>query len=470
MRIRDMISIGIDYVILGIMALVVLLIAYIVIYKVILKEKKELDKKKSCIWAMLIFYFILVFGATLGSRGGWELGYNLHAFSSYKSAWANESKTEAQHLVLNIVMFVPFGFLMPVALKKCEKWWVTYVVGFCASLFIELLQFVTRRGACDVDDIINNTLGAMIGYGLIRVLLVITKKKKGKRTLVFLQLPLLVTVGVFAVAFALYSGKELGNLSSNYNHKVNMKNIEIVPSEECTTERRNAYVYKATVGTREDTLNVAKSFFALVGATVDESQNDVYDNTVVYKSEGGGYSIWVNFDGLTTWYTNFELSHGTGEPQKGLARDEVSDILSGYDISIPTEAIFEEMENGNYSFEANMLNMDGYILDGSLICTIIDNQIASLHNNLVTCTPYKEYEIISEKEAYEKILKGEFRGAISSDEKVTYNIKTVQISYEMDSRGFYQPVYKFLLEKTFDDEVYEESIRVPAIANKRERK
>lgn len=67
-------------------------------------------------------------------------------------------------IILNILLFVPFGYLLPLIWHKADRWWRILLLGFSASLIIELLQLVTRLGYADVDDLINNTFGAMIGW------------------------------------------------------------------------------------------------------------------------------------------------------------------------------------------------------------------------------------------------------------------------------------------------------------------
>ena len=68
-------------------------------------------------------------------------------------------------LGLNAVMFAPFGFLLPVLWRGCRKWSVTTLAGFLLSLTIEVLQMFCFR-ATDVDDLLMNTLGALLGYFL----------------------------------------------------------------------------------------------------------------------------------------------------------------------------------------------------------------------------------------------------------------------------------------------------------------
>jgi glycopeptide antibiotics resistance protein len=60
----------------------------------------------------------------------------------------------------NIIFFIPFGFLLSGNVKDWKK---VVVIGFCSSAFIELTQYVTARGLAEIDDVISNTLGVVIG-------------------------------------------------------------------------------------------------------------------------------------------------------------------------------------------------------------------------------------------------------------------------------------------------------------------
>lgn len=67
---------------------------------------------------------------------------------------------------LNILLFIPFGFLLPIISKRFRSLWLTTVIGFIFSAGIETMQYITGRGLTEVDDVINNTAGAMVGYML----------------------------------------------------------------------------------------------------------------------------------------------------------------------------------------------------------------------------------------------------------------------------------------------------------------
>jgi glycopeptide antibiotics resistance protein len=60
---------------------------------------------------------------------------------------------------------VPLGFLLPLLWKRFEKMRLTLLFGFLLSLAIEIAQLLTHR-ATDIDDILMNTLGTIIGYYL----------------------------------------------------------------------------------------------------------------------------------------------------------------------------------------------------------------------------------------------------------------------------------------------------------------
>lgn len=71
-------------------------------------------------------------------------------------------------LLGNIVMFLPIGFF-PRLLWRRWSWWKSLLTGFFASVTIELVQLFTVRST-DIDDVILNTLGALLGWALARLL------------------------------------------------------------------------------------------------------------------------------------------------------------------------------------------------------------------------------------------------------------------------------------------------------------
>ena len=66
-------------------------------------------------------------------------------------------------VILNVLMFVPVGVCCKNLIKNK---YVMFVVSVALSLFIEINQFVFRRGVFEIDDVICNTIGALIGYNI----------------------------------------------------------------------------------------------------------------------------------------------------------------------------------------------------------------------------------------------------------------------------------------------------------------
>ncbi len=71
------------------------------------------------------------------------------------------------NIIGNIVVFIPFGFLGIVfeKLKKAKFLFPIFILGIST---LEFLQFITRRGYAEIDDVILNTMGVAIGFWVYR--------------------------------------------------------------------------------------------------------------------------------------------------------------------------------------------------------------------------------------------------------------------------------------------------------------
>jgi glycopeptide antibiotics resistance protein len=77
--------------------------------------------------------------------------------------------TAYNNLTGNIIAFVPIGFLAPLILNNSRKFTNTFLIAFIICLSIELLQFVFNLGIFDIDDLILNVLGAVIGFIIYKI-------------------------------------------------------------------------------------------------------------------------------------------------------------------------------------------------------------------------------------------------------------------------------------------------------------
>ena len=105
-------------------------------------------------------------------------------------------------MVLNIIMLIPFGVFLPVYFAKFRKLLPTVLAGVIMSLTMEVLQLFTFR-ATDVDDLIMNTLGTLLGY-FIGALIVRRADKKEKEGRDIVKLVAMVTISIMVVFFIIY--------------------------------------------------------------------------------------------------------------------------------------------------------------------------------------------------------------------------------------------------------------------------
>lgn len=78
--------------------------------------------------------------------------------------------------ILNIVLFIPLGFFLPLLYYRYNHISKVLLTGFLFSLSIEIVQMF-GRGATDINDLITNTVGASFGYFIYRLLSMLTREK-----------------------------------------------------------------------------------------------------------------------------------------------------------------------------------------------------------------------------------------------------------------------------------------------------
>ena len=78
----------------------------------------------------------------------------------------------------NVVMFIPTGIILPIVYKKLDRFWKVAAVGALISFCTEILQLPFGSRASDVDDLIMNTLGVIIGYGIYALIRSLIKTKR----------------------------------------------------------------------------------------------------------------------------------------------------------------------------------------------------------------------------------------------------------------------------------------------------
>lgn len=148
------------------------------------RRLRILGKILFVLYILFVFYF-LIFSDWYGRTGEMqEYHYNLVLFKEIKRFWNYRGQLEAfatfTNLFGNIVIFLPFGFFMPMA-SKYRSFWATAVNSLALSLLVETFQLLTKVGCFDVDDLVLNTLGGILGYITFMICNTIRRRYNAKR-------------------------------------------------------------------------------------------------------------------------------------------------------------------------------------------------------------------------------------------------------------------------------------------------
>ena len=184
--------------------IIVFILIWLCIAHFTLEAKHHKLLSKIILISIIAAYITFVLYMTLINRSMRNaIDYNLDLFWSYKDMLRVPGNYYFKEIVLNIALFVPFGFLPSMLFKKLDSIKVIVLLAFIFSLFIETSQLVFKVGLFELDDLFDNTLGAVIGYGIFYSLdsLVTNKKEKVKRFVVGLIPFIVVSVFFMAIFF-----------------------------------------------------------------------------------------------------------------------------------------------------------------------------------------------------------------------------------------------------------------------------
>jgi len=143
---------------------------------------KSKQRKWFVLCALCAEYYFLVLSSTVICRT--EViaeRIKLIPFYKYPDIWNKvDHPRDLMEVLLNVVLFIPIGLLLGGACRK-YKWWQIALVGCGLSFTIELLQLITARGLCETDDLVHNTLGCLIGYGVYRLIEISVKMFRNRK-------------------------------------------------------------------------------------------------------------------------------------------------------------------------------------------------------------------------------------------------------------------------------------------------
>lgn len=152
---------------LAAVVLILLLTVGWLAWKGICRNKHELSVPATVIFGV---YLVALLWITLLSRDGSNNTKVLFSMDKLGRFLRTGEVGEFGHVLLNILMFIPLGFLLPMLCRgRLDRVLYVLAVGLWMTATIESIQYLLVIGQCDLEDVIGNTLGSIAGYGLQRL-------------------------------------------------------------------------------------------------------------------------------------------------------------------------------------------------------------------------------------------------------------------------------------------------------------
>ena len=150
---------------------------------------KSSKKIKVISWLLFITYIAfmvyVLFISSYYNRVPRAISYNLVPFRTVKMYIRHYKSFNLEiwltNLLGNVVVFMPLGLLLPIISKRTRGFIKILFITMLSSLAAEATQLYLRVGSFDIDDIILNTLGGILGYLIYKLLRWLIKKPTKKK-------------------------------------------------------------------------------------------------------------------------------------------------------------------------------------------------------------------------------------------------------------------------------------------------
>lgn len=136
--------------------------------------------KAHFIWVFIFLIYLYMVLETTGIGTLWDIGKYDGVITLDKINLIPFTDILALSQLLNIFMFLPFGFLLPLIWKEFRSPLKVILAGAGYSFGIEFCQMFNNR-VTDIDDLMMNTLGALLGYFIWIAFVNLFRLKGGKR-------------------------------------------------------------------------------------------------------------------------------------------------------------------------------------------------------------------------------------------------------------------------------------------------
>lgn len=136
----------------------------------LMRKSKKISRKKLALRIGLMFECMIILMATLLGRCVMlNSAWRWRPLESYVKAISEQNLPLLAQIIWNIILFIPFGMLLPGCFKVFEQYRKVFAAVLLTSSIIEMIQGCARIGTFETDDIISNVIGTAIGVMLYRI-------------------------------------------------------------------------------------------------------------------------------------------------------------------------------------------------------------------------------------------------------------------------------------------------------------
>lgn len=374
-----------------------------------------------------IFFWVSIFCClgyvTLCRASVYDSSVHFQVFSAWRLAWNTFSFQNWINLLLNVALLVPFGILFPLVFPKARRW--TVPAGLALSLLIEFLQLLTHRGICDVDDLLCNTLGCAMGFGLLYFCQNIRRSpRKAWAGAVPVLLPLLF----FGGAMGYYALKPLGNLSLPET-PARLQNVTWTLETDLPAVSSPVQICRLGSLTTAQCDALSDQIAAAAGITFDDRSH--YNQTSEY-TDHTAHNLFIERESGTFLY---EVIGNLPTDWTPIDPGSIPEILEKYEVPLPKSAVLTPEGDGWYSYRSG---------NASLRVRCSENgTVYAIENRFSSRTPIGTADLRSPQDAYAALCNGDFysKYQLSGEVRVT----DCKLEEMQDTKGILQSVYRFHL-------------------------
>lgn len=209
-----------------------------ILLSVIKKRLENIFKKNIFIYIMIGCYFGIVLWLTIFNREPSYKANVLPPFWSYRNIAMGDLNFLKENIE-NIFLFIPIGYFLNIYFNKNFK--KIFLCSFILSFLIETIQIITTLGIFEFDDLLHNSIGAIIGFYIYTYfpLNIVVEKKFFKRIVLISVVSILVIFKIF-VYIVDYIHYQKMLFYSSLNDSSDYKNILVL-------DGKNDYVYQTNV-------------------------------------------------------------------------------------------------------------------------------------------------------------------------------------------------------------------------------